>query len=143
MRRITCAGSAEQFVRVGNELQRIRANIADPRGNDFTGAISQSSLPSRCHALRPGAEKTVTFVLGPLGARPHFFPALAYPVSDWKSPHSARATVGSQDSSQRIAGNAFGDAAQQARADIQDIVMGKSLPIAAGIHPLSPGKPGT
>jgi hypothetical protein len=37
------------------------------------GMRDGSFVPSRCHALRPGAEMTVTFVLGLPGAWPYFF----------------------------------------------------------------------
>jgi hypothetical protein len=68
----------------------------------------------------PGAEMTVTFVLGLPGAWPRFFLAA--------KPHGMRVFP------------PFGIGGTHI---LQDIVKGKSLPIAAGTHPLSPGKSGT
>ena len=57
--RVTFAGSIETTARIGNKAQRDLVMFSCLRENASTGTNGKPLVPSRCHALWPGAAKTV------------------------------------------------------------------------------------
>jgi hypothetical protein len=86
-----------------------------------------------------GRREDRSFILGPLGAWPHFFqqPDAARSLADLRAAFCACRKIRESKHHRPF------ECSAACRWKLQDIVMGKTLPIAAGTHPLSAGKSGT